>query len=311
MPPAFQSLLAALLITVLLTGEAFSGWLENRASATDLLAAGQVDRAYALVTGARVADRFLHEKEFLSGVVATAVLGRPDVAHGHFVRAIEPIAHLPASRRPRAAAKTGYWIGRVLERMGNVADAAQAYAAAAAHPTTWYGQMAAARLGQRHDLREWRDSSFPILDVHWRDPRVSSSFVHAVIRTESNFRTGAVSVVGAKGLMQVMDGTARAIGRSIGMPIDVDAMRTNPDYNVAVGSHFLARMAVRYGGDQLLAAAAYNAGPGAVDQWITRLGDPRTHADRATWVELIPYRETRHYVKKVLAAERVYRDSGV
>ena len=305
--PRFLALVAAAILLALSTCDpAVAGWRSERAAAADLLTAGRFREAYARVVSAPVTARDAHEREFFAGVIAMGVLGAPDTALAHFAASIPHVTSLPASRRGRAAAAAGYWIGRAYETKGLPAEARTAYAAAAAHPQTWYGQLAADRLGVAPDTRRaFAAGTYPTVSL-WTDPRAPKALVHAVIRTESAFRTTAVSSVGAKGLMQVMDGTARSIGRSIGMKVDTARMRDDPAYNVAIGSHYLAKMLSRYDGDPLLAAAAYNAGPGAVDDWIVRAGDPRRGADRTVWVEMIPYRETRDYVKKVMGAARVY-----
>lgn len=79
-------------------------------------------------------------------------------------------------------------------------------------------------------------------------------------------------------------------------------------YNALLGSTYLGAQLDRYGGSLLLAAAAYNAGPGNADKWIKAYGDPRAgNVDPVIWVELIPFQETRTYVKRVLGNYLVYR----
>ena len=82
----------------------------------------------------------------------------------------------------------------------------------------------------------------------------------------------------------------------------------DPMYNARLGTEYLARMLARYDGSYVLATAAYNAGPGRVDQWIGAAGDPRDPGiDPVIWIELIPFSETRNYVMRVLEALHVYR----
>ncbi len=107
---------------------------------------------------------------------------------------------------------------------------------------------------------------------HALDPHLLTE----VIRAESGFNPRAVSPAGAKGLMQLMDATARSLG--VQDPFD-------PVQNVRAGARYLAKLLERYGGDVRRALAAYNAGPGAVDRYN---GVP-------------PYRETQQYVEKILA----------
>ena len=308
-----RTIVATCLAAVLLAwcpDPATAGWRADRAAAADLLTAGRFQDAYRRVVASVPGRHDAHEREFFAGVVALSILGRPDAAIAHLSASVPHIAAVPKARRARAAAAAGYWIGKAYDAKGDRARARTAYAAAAAHPETWYGQLASDRLGIPVDVRgASAGGTYPTVSL-WTDPRAPADLVHAVIRTESGFRARAVSSAGAVGLMQVMDGTAATIGRSIGMRIDKARMRADPAYNVAVGSHYLAKMLARYRGDPMLAAAAYNAGPGAVDDWLVRAGDPRTSADRTVWVEMIPYRETRDYVKKVLAAARVYVTMG-
>ena len=105
---------------------------------------------------------------------------------------------------------------------------------------------------------------------------VDPALVSAVVSAESGFNPQAVSAAGAKGLMQLMDGTARSLGVR-------DAF--DPAQNIAGGVKYLRQMLDKYGGDVKRAVAAYNAGPGAVDNYG---GIP-------------PYAETQSYVQRVLS----------
>ena len=98
----------------------------------------------------------------------------------------------------------------------------------------------------------------------------------AIARQESELDARAASDAGARGLMQLMPATARAHRRGRRRALDVSAgWPTDPLYNARLGTEYLARMLDRYDGSYVLATAAYNAGPGRVDQWIATLGDPR------------------------------------
>jgi soluble lytic murein transglycosylase len=128
------------------------------------------------------------------------------------------------------------------------------------------------------------------------------------VRQESMFQVDAVSSAGARGLMQLMPGTAREVADDVGLPYSPQRLVSDGPYNALLGSTYLGRQLDRYDGSLVLAAAAYNAGPGNADKWVRAYGDPRHESvDPVVWVELIPFAETRTYVKRVLANYGVYR----
>ena len=129
---------------------------------------------------------------------------------------------------------------------------------------------------------------------------LAPSEIWSIIRQESAFNHQAVSYVGAKGLMQLMPRTARAVAKRA-------KLRTrhpdlfSPEINVRLGSTYLAEMKERFG-SLALAAAAYNAGPHRVSLWLKR----STFDAPEAWVEAIPFNETRRYVQQVMAFVTVY-----
>lgn len=134
------------------------------------------------------------------------------------------------------------------------------------------------------------------------------SLVHAIIHRESMFNTHAVSHAGARGLMQLMPGTAREVARKTGQGYTQEKLTLDPHFNVLMGSTYLQQMLHRYNGYYPMAVAAYNAGPGRVDQWIREFGDPRTgQVDLIDWIEQIPIYETRNYVQRVMESYYMYR----
>lgn len=144
-----------------------------------------------------------------------------------------------------------------------------------------------------------------INDVEW-------ALINAIIRQESRFEQTAVSHAGARGLMQLMPATAKETARKLGISHQLGWLTSRPDHNIKLGSRYLKQMVDRYDGHYALAAAAYNAGPGRVDRWITEMGDPRTgEINYFDWIEQIPIYETRNYVQRVLEATAVYRDQLV
>lgn len=126
------------------------------------------------------------------------------------------------------------------------------------------------------------------------------AYVYGLIRQESRFITDARSHVGASGLMQVMPATARWTAKKIGLPFSAD-MITDRDVNLKIGTGYLKLVLDDFDGSQVMAAAAYNAGPNRPRRW--REG---ALLEPAIWVENIPFNETRDYVKKVLSNATVY-----
>ncbi|QHL91508.1 transglycosylase SLT domain-containing protein [Sphingomonas changnyeongensis] len=134
-----------------------------------------------------------------------------------------------------------------------------------------------------------------------------TTIIHAIARQESQFDRAAVSHAGARGLMQLMPGTAREQAEKIGLSYDAPALTENTDYNIQLGSSYFQRMLSYYGGSYPLAIAAYNAGPGNVNKWLKANGDPRLPGqDMIRWIEEIPVFETRNYVQRVLENAVVY-----
>jgi soluble lytic murein transglycosylase len=126
------------------------------------------------------------------------------------------------------------------------------------------------------------------------------ALVFGVMRRESSFRPDARSAAGAEGLLQLRPATAERLAAILGLP--GGARLDDPRTNVTLGTHYLALLVARFG-DPAAAAAAYNAGPAAAAAWATaRAGMPLD-----AWVESIPYRETRQYVKIVMSEWAAYR----
>ncbi|MEW5765569.1 MAG: lytic transglycosylase domain-containing protein [Acidobacteriota bacterium] len=130
-----------------------------------------------------------------------------------------------------------------------------------------------------------------------RESGLPPLFVCSVIRQESLWDPSAVSRSGALGLMQLMPPTARSAAASAGLQPFTPERACDPEWNVRVGSFYLASMLGRYRGRPHVALAAYNAGPRRADEWTARPGAP-LEAD--LWIESIPFRETRSYVRRIL-----------
>jgi soluble lytic murein transglycosylase len=124
-----------------------------------------------------------------------------------------------------------------------------------------------------------------------------------LIRQESMFRPGVVSRAGARGLMQLMPTTAAEVARRLGVEWH-DGLLGVADANLHVGAAHFASLVRRFGGDEVLALAAYNAGGSPVDRWRRRWG---RLTDRVQFVDRIPYPETRGYVRTVVRNRALYR----
>jgi soluble lytic murein transglycosylase len=132
--------------------------------------------------------------------------------------------------------------------------------------------------------------------------------VHAIARQESEFDRTRESHAGARGIMQLMPGTAREQAGKLGVQYLSADLTNSPTYNIQLGDGYFARMMSYYGGATPLAVGAYNAGPGRVNEWLRLNGDPRTGAiDWVTWVEKIPANfETRYYIMRVIGNAVTY-----
>lgn len=132
--------------------------------------------------------------------------------------------------------------------------------------------------------------------------------VYSIARQESAFLPQVVSKAGAKGLMQMIDATARHTAVKAGLAFDGQRMLTDAAFNAQLGAAHLGELLSEQGGSYILTFAAYNAGGGRVKQWIDAYGDPRTPGvDPIDWVERIPFTETRNYVQRVMANMGMYQ----
>lgn len=161
------------------------------------------------------------------------------------------------------------------------------------------------RSALQNGLSDYSAAGFPIVPVpvgyeaNW-------TLIHAIARQESQFDRAAVSHAGARGLMQLMPGTAREQAGKIGLSYAPEQLTTDPTLSMMLGSSYFSRVYDGYA-SYPLAIAAYNAGPGNVRKWLAANGDPRTGTvDIVDWIESIPVSETRNYVQRVLENAVVY-----
>ena len=135
-----------------------------------------------------------------------------------------------------------------------------------------------------------------------------SAFILSIIRQESEFDLSANSHAGAKGLMQLMPYTAKLVAKQAKLPYSRSRLTTDPEYNINLGSHYIAGLILEYEGAYPFAVAAYNAGPKRVKYWKKINKNPqKKQINFVDWIELIKFKETRNYVQRVLENYNVYR----
>lgn len=154
-------------------------------------------------------------------------------------------------------------------------------------------------------VTDYSRSGFPTVSI----PASSGSswtIAHAIMRQESQFDRALISRAGARGMMQLMNGTAREQAGKMGLAWDQGMLLSSSDYNIQLGTAYFQRLYNQYG-SYPLAIAAYNAGAGNVNKWLAANGDPRTGTvDWIDWIEAIPFDETKRYVQHVLENAVVY-----
>jgi len=175
----------------------------------------------------------------------------------------------------------------------------QAVAAALAHRWGWHDRavLTSAKAGYYDDL----EVRFPLayhqdLTTAANQQNVDLAWVYGIVRQESAFMAKARSHAGALGLMQLMPATGRTIARQLGLKLKKVQDILAIDTNVSLGTSYLHQMLNRFGGNYLLATAAYNAGPGRAERWAGE----NSCLPPDIWVEMIPFNETRKYVRNVL-----------
>lgn len=359
-------------------------WAERRVLSRELVDQGDVKTAYRIVAAhSAESPTNAADAEFHAGWYALRGLNDAKTAAPHFARIAE------VAGGPISLSRAYYWLGRAAEA-GGPGDAKDYYARAATYGTTFYGQLAAERIGrkalnvvyptpsaadrQAFSQREavsaisrlegagyaryaemlYRDLSNQLTspgelallavmaekqDNHYLALRVGKiaaqrgidvgalshpvgvipssanisgsgkALAYAIARQESEFNVAAVSNAGARGLLQLMPGTAKDVAKKAGLAYSADKLTSDAGYNATLGAAFLGEQLGRFNGSYVLTFAGYNAGPSRADQWIARYGDPRGK-DLDTvidWIERIPFSETRSYVQRVMENYQVYK----
>lgn len=359
-------------------------WNEQRIVSRGLVDQGNFKAAYRAVdASAAESPQDVGEAEFHAGWYALRGLQNGAAASTHFRKILQ------VSNGPISQSRAWYWLGRAAEA-GGPGKAADFYAKAASYPSTFYGQLAAEKLGRRtlnvtypsptNDDRRifqsreavqaitrleaaghgWRAEAlyralakqldrpgeiallaasaersgnhqlslqvgkiaygrgvdvaalaFPI-GVIPDNANISGSgkaLAYAIARQESAFNPAAVSSANARGLLQLLPKTAKAVAGRHGLAYSDAKLTQDAGYNATLGAHYLGEQIDAFGGSYILTFIAYNAGPNKVPEWISRYGDPRGKSidDVIDWIERIPFPETRNYVQRVMENYQVYK----
>ena len=162
-----------------------------------------------------------------------------------------------------------------------------------------------------YEKRFYNELNYPIINtplVVNKKSMPKAELILAVIRQESEFDKRANSYAGARGMMQLMTYTARLVAKQAKLPYSKSRLKSDPEYNIKLGSFYLAGLLEEYEGSYPFALAAYNAGPKRVRYWKKINGNPQKgKISYVDWVELIKFKETRNYVQRVLENINVYR----
>lgn len=148
----------------------------------------------------------------------------------------------------------------------------------------------------------WMSWFYPIyykneIRTHSNTYEIDPFLVAAIIRVETNFKTGRESKKGAIGLMQLMPDTAKWALEKAKLPdVSLERLKEEPSANIELGTWYLSSLSRKFEGNRIAVIAAYNAGPGKVQRWLDEGDWDGTEAA----VKNIPIGETRHYVQRVI-----------
>ncbi|MEM8801347.1 MAG: lytic transglycosylase domain-containing protein [Pseudomonadota bacterium] len=359
----------------------WAGW--RRAFARSEMRAGRIGRAYKLASEHGLSDgSHFADLEWLSGYLALTYMEDGDAALTHFQR------FRGAVETPISLGRAGYWEGRAHEFLKDAENARHAYAFGAEYQTSFYGLLAAERLGREKDESLAGRTAYPPLsetsfaergvfkaaqlfiatdqrnlaeqfvrhmtETLPRDeigtlgdfvlaqnephlavmigkqaarrgivlprayyPVASLGVIHmpvprelalAIARRESEFDPAVTSGADARGLMQLLPSTAKAVARDLEIRYSTERLLTDPAFNARLGTAYLDELMSIFDGNVVMTAAGYNAGPGRPIRWMKRFGDPRKgEIAIVDWIEHIPFDETRNYVMRVAESLPVYR----
>jgi soluble lytic murein transglycosylase len=226
------------------------------------------------------------------------------VGQSDLVRAVQMLAHESARKEIKVFMKSMAHTFKTPGEHGVLIELAEEIGGT-------YLAMKFARYGEWRSIHVGK-AAFPLNPLPNFRPltknQVESPLILSVARQESEFNDKAVSPVGARGLMQIMPATARWLCGLHKVKCSPNRLTADPAFNVQLGSAFLYRLVREYKGSYIMAAAAYNAGGARVQKWNATVGDPRKGEISAVdWIELIPFSETKNYVKRVMRNVQIYR----
>jgi len=273
-------------------------------------AAGRAEDARTYLTRAAA----YHDQFY--GQLATERLGQPLVAPTDpGVRPVDPAARQAFYRSE--VVRAAQFLGTLgahedqtafLRQIANDATTDSDHALAAELARTLGRPDLAVMVGRSallNGLPDYSLTGFPTVSIP-ASAASSWTIAHAIMRQESQFDRALISRAGARGMMQLMPGSAREQAGKSGLAWDSGMLLSSTDYNIQLGTAYFQRLYNIYG-SYPLAIAAYNAGGGNVNKWLAANGDPRTGAvDWVDWIEAIPFEETRRYVQHVLENAVVY-----
>ena len=200
------------------------------------------------------------------------------------------------------------FMGALAARFKTADEAAAAAALVDAEGGTFLSlRFAKAAGSEGADIDDWGYPRHALPDWKPRGHAVEKAVILGLARQESEFNPVAGSHAGARGLMQILPGTAKMIARQHKVTYSEKKLISDPAYNVMLGAAHLGDLIASYKGSYILTLVAYNAGPRRVGQWIDMYGDPRGEVDPIDWVESVPFTETRQYIQKVMQNVQVYR----
>jgi len=239
--------------------------------------------------------------------VKEIVLGKDPVPSPADKARFESREEVRAARMLGALGETGLFRALVLD-LDTVLPNAEEEALLVDLAATYDSQTIAMKIARMSLQRGFYlpERAFPVRDVP-NVPGPEKAYVLAITRQESGFDPGVRSGANARGMMQLIPSTARAVANRLGMSYS-DSQLYQPDYNMALGAYHLGELVGRLNGSYIMASAGYNAGPSRMSQWIAQCGDPRGDtADALSFIECMPITETRNYMMRVSENMRIYR----